>query len=367
MQRVAQFAMAGISYRTTALAVRERFAVPAAARGAAIRRLAERAGLAEVVVLWTCNRVEVYGVPGPGGLASPRAWLHELAPAGWTLGAEDGYAQHGPAAIRHLGGVAAGLDSLVLGETEIAGQVKEAYASALAAGRTGPCLNRIFQSALGMAKAVRSQTGIGRGLTSLGSVVALRAREFLGDLAGRRVLLLGAGRMAETCLSYLIKHGATDLVVLNRSLERAEQLVAAHGGRAVPQADLEPELAAADLVVCSTGCPVVVLDRPTVARAVARRPERPLVLVDIAVPRDVDPAVADLPGVHLCDLDGLEEIVRRNLQGREDALAAAWRLIGQRADEVWRRLGMGPGGGLWEENACELAEVVSIKGAGDPI
>ena len=332
----------GISHRTAPVALRERFAVATADRAAALRRVQAAGGLAEVVLLWTCNRVEIYGVSERPAVDAG-ALLNLLA----TDGAVDDDAcfhHAGDAALRHLFSVAAGLDSLVLGETEIAGQVKEAYAQAREAGLTGPLLNRAFQAALGAAKEVRTATAIGRGATSVGSVVLQRAREHFGDaLKERRVLLLGAGKMAETCLLHLAKNGAQDLVVVNRSLERAEQLVTAHGGRAAPQEQLADELAAADLAICSTGCPYVVLDRPLLEQVMAARGGRALVLVDIAVPRDVAPEAAELPGVHLCDMDGLEATVRRNVAHRAEDLAQAQALIAARVREVRERFAAAAG------------------------
>lgn len=328
----------GLSHRTSPVAVREPFAVAAADRAAVSRHLLRHGDLTEVVLLSTCNRVEIYGA-APRGAADARALLGLLHPSAATLPHDALFHATGEAAARHLFSVASGLESLVLGETEITGQIKEAYEAAREAGLTRRVLNRAFQKALETAKDVRTQTAIGRGATSVGSVVALLARECFGDtMSDRRVLVLGAGKMAETCLLYFRKNGLRDLVVANRSLEHASRLAALHGGRAVAMDAFAAELHRADIVVCSTGCPNTVLDRSDVERAMAVRGGRPLVLVDIAVPRDVEPDAADVPGVRLVDMDGLEATVRRNMAHREEDLRAGHDLIETAARALMEKL-----------------------------
>lgn len=338
MHDTATLFVVGLSHRASPVATREPFAVAAADRVAVSRHLLRHGGLAEVVLLSTCNRVEIYGVAPDGGVDA-RALLGLLHPSAASLQPEAVFHASGEAAARHLFSVASGLESLVLGETEITGQIKDAYETAREAGLTKRVLNRSFQKALETAKDVRTRTAIGRGATSVGSVVALLAHECFGDtLPDRRVLVLGAGKMAETCLLYFRKNGLRDLVVANRSLAHAHRIAELHGGRAVALDTFADELQRADIVVCSTGCPHVVLNRGDVERSMAARGGRPLVLVDIAVPRDVAPDVREVPGVRLVDMDGLEATVRRNMAHREEDMRAGHDLIAAACQALMEKL-----------------------------
>jgi glutamyl-tRNA reductase len=211
---------------------------------------------------------------------------------------------------------------MVLGETEITGQVKNAYQTAKDAGLVGEKMNRLFQSAFSVAKKIRTQTAIGRGATSVGSVAVELAEKIFGrELAGKTVMILGAGKMGEACVRHLAKRGAKTVLVANRSPERAEKLAAEFGGRAVRIEHLAEAMSAVDIVVSSTGSPDIVLRRSDVEKILPARANRPLVLVDIAVPRDIDPAVAELPEVFLYDIDDLEAVVRENTKHREEELS----------------------------------------------
>ena len=246
-----------------------------------------------------------------------------------------GYVHEGAAAVSHLFSVASGLDSLVIGETEITGQVKAAYQMAKDAGLVGKKMNRLFQTALSVAKAVRTNTGIGRGATSVGSVaVELAEKVFGSDLADKTVMILGAGKMGEACVKHLAKRGAKTVLVANRSVERAEKLAAEFGGRAVRLEDSAAALTAADILVSSTGSPDLVLQRADVEKILPARRNRPLVLVDIAVPRDIDPAVQELPNVFLYNIDDLEAVVRENTKNREQELAVCRQIIAKHTVEL---------------------------------
>ena len=328
--------VAGLSYKTTPVEVRERLAVQRSRLQCAGCRLKLRGGLDEVVLLSTCNRVEIYGV-------SP--WIHgrvqqlfqELTGSDFDF-TPHLYVQEGAAAVRHLFAVASGLDSLVIGETEITGQVKAAYQMAKDAGLVGKKMNRLFQTALSVAKAVRTNTGIGRGATSVGSVaVELAEKVFGSDLGDKTVMILGAGKMGEACVKHLAKRGAKTVLVANRSVERAEKLAAEFGGRAVRIEDSAAALAAADILVSSTGSPELVLQRADVEKILPARRNRPLVLVDIAVPRDIDPAVQELPNVFLYNIDDLEAVVRENTKNREQELAFCRQIIAKHTAELMAR------------------------------
>jgi glutamyl-tRNA reductase len=328
--------VAGLSYKTTPVEVREKLAVPRARLQCCGCRLKLRGGLDEVVLLSTCNRVEIYGV-------SP--WIHGrvLQLFQELTGADIDFTPHlyvkeGAAAARHLFAVASGLDSLVIGETEITGQVKNAYQAAKDAGLVGKKMNRLFQTALSVVKKIRTDTAIGRGATSVGSVaVELAEKVFDATLAEKTVMILGAGKMGEACVKHLAKRGAKTVLVANRSVERAEKLAAEFGGRAVRLEDSPAALTEADILVSSTGSPEIVLRREDVAAILPARRNRPLVLVDIAVPRDIDPAVAELPNVFLYDIDDLEAVVRENTKNREQELAVCREIIAQHAEELMAR------------------------------
>jgi glutamyl-tRNA reductase len=328
--------VAGLSYKTTPVEVREKLAVHRSRLQCSGCRLKLRGGLDEVVLLSTCNRVEIYGV-------SP--WIHgrvqqlfqELTNSDFDF-TPHLYVKEGGAAAQHLFAVASGLDSLVIGETEITGQVKNAYQQAKDAGLVGKKMNRLFQTALSVVKAIRTNTAIGRGATSVGSVaVELAEKIFDRDLSDKTVMILGAGKMGEACVKHLAKRGAKTVLVANRSAERAEKLAAEFGGRAVLLEDSAAAMSAADILVSSTGSPDLVLKRADVAKILPARGNRPLVLVDIAVPRDIDPAVAELPNVYLYDIDDLEAVVRENTKNREQELAVCREIIAAHAAALMER------------------------------
>lgn len=329
--------VAGLSYKTTPVEVREKLAIQRSRLQCCGCRLKLRGGLEEVVVLSTCNRVEIYGV-------SP--WIHgrvqqlfqELTGTDLDL-TPHLYVKEGAEAAKHLFAVASGLDSLVIGETEITGQVKNAYQAAKDAGLVGKKMNRLFQTAFSVLKQIRTQTGIGRGATSVGSVaVELAEKIFDAKLSETTVMILGAGKMGEACVKHLAKRGAKTVLVANRSIERAEKLAAEFGGRAVRMEDSGTAMTEADILVSSTGSPDIVLRREDVARTLAARRNRPLVLVDIAVPRDIDPAVAELPNVFLYDIDDLEAVVRENTKNREQELTVCQQIIAEHAVQLMARL-----------------------------
>ena len=325
--------VAGLSYKTTPVEVREQLAVHRSRLSCCGCRLKLRGNLSEVVLLSTCNRVEIYGVMPEVNGHAPRLF-QELAGNDFDFSPYL-YVKEGAEAVGHLFSVASGLDSMVLGETEITGQVKHAYLSAQESKLTGKILNRVFQTALQVAKEIRTKTGIGRGATSVGSVaVELAERIFDRNLSEKVVMIIGAGKMGEACVRHLAKRGARTVLVSNRSFERAQNLAVEFGGRAVNFDECRQALATADIVVSSTGSPHTVLQREDVASVLSARRNRPLFLVDIAVPRDIDPAVQQLNNVFLYDIDDLEAIVRENAKCREQELARCHTIIAERTATV---------------------------------
>jgi glutamyl-tRNA reductase len=327
-----QLLLVGTSYQRAPVELRELLAYDPALRREALGRLAEDG--AEAAVLSTCNRTEVYGVSAKpaeleeriyGELASLSGLSHsELAPALYSVGDE--------AAAVHLFRVAAGLDSMVPGEAQILGQVREAYEAARETETTGATLHRLFRQALRVGKRVRTETAIGENPASVSSAAAQLAERVFEDLAGRRILLLGAGKTADLAAANLISRGVGEIVVANRSSERAEALARRFGGRAVGLDAVEAELVHADVVVASTGSQGFVLSAAQVERAVKERRGRPIFFIDIAVPRDVDPAVLELEGCYLYDIDDLERVVAESVAGRREEAVRAEAIVSEEAD-----------------------------------
>jgi glutamyl-tRNA reductase len=328
--------VAGLSYKTAPVEVREKLAVHASRLRCYGCRLKLGGNLSEVVLVSTCNRVEIYGVTPEVNGNIYRLFQH--LSESMTDFSSHLYIKEGSEAVHHLFSVASGLDSMVLGETEITGQIKQAYQAAQAAKLTGRVLNRVFQTALQTAKEIRTQTGIGRGATSVGSVaVELAERIFDRDLSQKTIMIVGAGKMGEACVRHLNKKGARSVLVSNRSFERAEMLAREFGGRAIRFDDCLKAMVEADIVVSSTGSPHTILHRDDIARVMSARRNRPLVLVDIAVPRDIAAEVQQLDNVYLYDVDDLEVIVRENVRQREQELARCQKIIAEQTRAVLAR------------------------------
>jgi glutamyl-tRNA reductase len=329
--------VAGISFKTAPVALREQLAVIPSRLIETANRLKEAGGLSELTLLSTCNRVELYGVTDHAeGLAD---LLGTLAHTPVDISPYV-YVHTNEAAARHLFSVASGLDSMVLGETEITGQIKTAYEAARGANLTGRVLNCAFQRAFQVVKAVRTQTQIGRGATSVGSVaVQLAEKIFGGNFNDKTVMIIGAGKMGEACIRHIAKNGVGSIVVANRTLAHAEELAREFGGRAVNYMDDGlAEMAKADIVVSSTGCPATILDREDVEAVMRQRPNRPLFLIDIAVPRDIAQEVQQVENVFLYDMDDLEKLVAENVRMREQELAPCREIITKHTTELMAKI-----------------------------
>ena len=314
-----KLALVGLSHHSAPVEIRERVALDSDAASALAAKLAEPA--AEAVCLSTCNRTEVY-VASDSDVAA--ATLAEIA--GRDL--EDSlYRLRGEAAALHLFRVAAGLDSLVPGEGEILGQVRAAYE----AGTTGPLLDRVFRQALHVGKRVRTETAIGESPASVSSAAAALAQQVFGELEGRHVLLIGAGKIGELAAQALSSRGADIALVANRTLDRAQEVAHRFGGKPLGLDRIAEELVRADVVVASTSAPGFVVTREHVESALPARRGWPLFLIDIAVPRDLDPAINELDGCYLYDIDDLEAVVAETLAGRRREAARAEALV---AEEV---------------------------------
>lgn len=315
----------GMSHRTSPVELRERLSVDAAALPEELDTLRREAGATETVLLTTCNRVEVYlSADGDRAIAGRvRAWLD--ARAGQAVGSYL-YERMGAEAVTHAFRVASSLDSMVVGEPQILGQLKDAFAASKRQGAVGALLDRCFTHAFAVAKRVRHETQIAAGSVSISSVACDLAEKIFGDIAGRRALLLGAGDMAEAAARHLADKGAS-LYVLNRSPERAQRLAQTFGGHARSLDELESELALADVVLCSTSSPQFVVTPELMKGVVRARRHRPLFLIDIAVPRDVDPRTGQMDNVFLYDVDDLEQIANEHQAARHDEAKKAERIV----------------------------------------
>ncbi len=308
----------GLNHRTAPLGVLEEMTIDTRGLDKTLHALLATEHLSEAVVLSTCNRTEVYAVAEKfhGGYSDVREVLAQLA----FLDAEDFadhlYVHHDTAAVAHLFDVVSGLDSAVLGEHEIQGQVKSAWESAQAARAVGPTLNLLFRHALEAGKRVRNETAIGQGTASVSYSAVALADAHLGGLDGKRAIVLGAGEMAASMAASLADAAVADLVVANRTFDKARAIAKSLDARAVRFADVVDELVNADVLLTSTGASSVLLHRDETAAVVERRAGRPLLLVDIAVPRDIDPQVAELPGVTVLDMDDLSQFAEAGLAER---------------------------------------------------
>jgi glutamyl-tRNA reductase len=335
-----KFFVVGLNHHTTPVELRERLAVNLSDLVGRARQVKRSENLDEIVLLSTCNRVEIYATIS-GANARTHSVLRSLC-SGQCDFIPNAYIHEDFEAARHLFRVTAGLDSMVLGETEITGQVKKAYELALGADLTGGTLNRVFQTAFQVAKEIRTRTGIGRGAISVGGVaVELAGRVFHHDLTKQSILIIGAGQVGEACVRHLAKKGAGSILVSNRSFDRAHELAREFGGRAVRFEDCLMAMADADVVVAATGLPDTLVHRADVEAVMAARRNRPLVLVDLSVPRNIDGGAQRLDNVYLYNIDDLEAIVRENVRSREQELALCQRIVEGRATALMAKLNAG--------------------------
>lgn len=335
----AAFFVLGATHRTAPINVRERLSLSAEAASALAAEFAKVDGLREFTVLNTCNRVEFYGVTShPSAAAQVQAAFCTRQQVDAAEFEQFRLNLHGPEAVQHLLAVAAGIDSQMLGETEIFGQVKDAYALAQARGYTGPVLNRVFQKAFQAAKHVRTNTAITEGQVSVANVAVELAGKIFGDLSSTRILLLGAGDIGEKTAKAFQSRGAGSLTVASRRFERAMELATALNASAMPFEQREARLAEFDVVVCSTSAPGTVLSRPVTQLAMHKRPAQPLFFIDLALPRDVETAVAELENVFLYNLDDLAKIAEENRAARAAELEKCRALLAERADALWRHI-----------------------------
>lgn len=321
------FNILGINHKTAPVALREKVAFSEDRLAAALRTLRKEMGVAEAVILSTCNRTEVYWSGSASGQELSQ-WLERHHGNNLNLAASL-YIHQESRAVEHAFSVASGLDSMVLGEVQILGQLKDAYRVAQETGSTGPILNKLFQAAFSAAKRVRTETRIGANAVSLASATVSLARRVFEDLSAHNVLLIGAGDMNALTARHFMSAGIKRMVIANRTLARAQALAAALSAHAVPLSDLDKELAEADIVIACTASPVPLITKPAAEAAIRARRRRPIFMVDMAVPRDIESDVADLEDVYLFSIDDLQQLVDENVQQREMAAGGARLLINE--------------------------------------
>ncbi len=331
----------GVNHRSAPVEVRERLAFRQEDLPRAFSALREQAGLEEAAILSTCNRVEIYaGVPELDGAKDRlQRFLSEYSGLGADHLGQQLYHLTEPGSIRHLFSVASGLDSMVLGEAEILSQVKHAYEWAKGSGATGKVFNVLFQRALNTAKAVRTQTGISRGATSIGSVAIELAGKIFGDLSKATVLLVGAGKVGELTLGRLKDRGVREARIINRSIERAARLAADYQASAMGFDALPRQLVDADIVITSTSAPGYIMTRSDIAEAMRMRHQRPLCLVDLGVPRNIEPSAGGFDNVYVFNIDDLQGLVEHSHQERAQAITASQAIIDRKVELFlsWRR------------------------------
>ena len=339
-----EISVLGLNHRTAPVELRERVAFGERELPAALDVLQREVGVAECAILSTCNRVELYTVipRQDGHEARLREFLVNFHGLGSDLLGERLYWHLAPDSVRHLLRVAAGMDSMVVGESEILGQVRDAYAQAVAGRSVGPVFHRLFQTALRTGKEVRAKTRIARGATSVSSVAVALARRIFRGLSSKTILLLGSGEMGEAMLTCLKDHGIRSILIANRTLEAADSLAKAFGGQVVPMADLERALIQADIVLCATSAGRFLVTRSQIRRIMGARRQKPLFLIDISVPRNLDPGIAEVENVYLYDIDDLQGIASVNLKMRLNEIRACSQIVEQQLGGFLSRISSSP-------------------------
>ncbi len=344
--RPMHFIVLGLNHNTAPLDVREKLYIPEDSQGDILKGL-KNSGIGEAVILSTCNRTEIYVIgPGPeesnktifdvlaDRLGIDRTWLDAYT---YTLADEEAY--------RHLFLVASGLDSMVIGEPQILGQVKDAYKSAHSHEASGPFFEKIFNRAFQVAKRVRTETRIGYNPVSISSMAVELARKIFGELDKKQILVIGAGEMCEIALKHFRKEGLQEILVTNRTLRKAQQLAEEIIGTAYPFEEIPELLLKVDMVLSSTGADKPIIDKKTVMAAMKKRKNRPLFFIDIAVPRDVEQGVNDLENVYLYDIDDLKELSQEHLSNRMQESQTAHAIVDEEVEkfQLWlKQLEMNP-------------------------
>lgn len=327
------FLALGINHKTASVDLREKVAFNPETLGSALREARDSSGLSELAILSTCNRTEFYGELSVADSQALLEWLgkHHNIPLSEIQSCI--YQYQNEEAVRHMMRVASGLDSMVLGEPQILGQMKTAYSQAVSAGTLGANLERLFQSTFSAAKQVRTETAIGANAVSVGFAAVLLARQIFSDLAESSALLIGAGEMIELVGKHLQEQGLKRITIANRTVARAQELANELGGHAITLEEIPETLSHVDIVISSTAAPLPIIGKGMVESAFKKRRHRPIFMVDIAVPRDIEAEVADLRDVYLYTVDDLQSVIEENIRSRKVAAEAAEEIVQLRAQQ----------------------------------
>jgi glutamyl-tRNA reductase len=323
----------GINHATAPIEVREKVSFGNDIVSEALHELKHQNGVHEAAILSTCNRTEIYCSVDQQDSHNPIAWLHNFHGMKQDLLRPFLYKHPDQNAVRHMLRVASGLDSMVLGETQVLGQLKQAYQSAISAGSIGHQLNRLFQHSFHVAKEVRSNTAIGNHPVSVAYAAVRLAQQIFGDLKGQTALLIGAGETIELAAKHLYENGLTRMIIANRTLERSQRLANEYSVYAIQIGDIPKHLAEADIVISSTASQLPILGKGAVESAIKARKHKPMFMVDIAVPRDIEVEVGDMDDVYLYSVDDLKNMVQENLKNRQAAAIQAEKIIDTQAQE----------------------------------
>lgn len=331
----------GLSHKTASVDIREKVAFSPNSIEKPLRELVALEGIVEGVIVSTCNRVEIYATTRDiaGGIARVRRFMAEYHHLAHDLLEPHLYSYHGEEAIRHVFRVASSLDSMVVGEPQILGQIKTSYGYAAEYKSSGIILNRFLHKAFSVAKRVRTETKIASSAVSVSFAAVELARKIFGSLTDKTVLLIGAGEMCELAARHFLTNGAKGVMVTNRTFERAQKLADEFSGEAIPFEELFLHLHKADIVLTSTGAPHAIITPPDLEEVIKRRRMRPMFLIDIAVPRDIDPAVNEMDAVYLYDMDDLQQVVAANLEGRMQEADKAEAIIAEEIIQFYKWVG----------------------------
>ncbi len=332
-----KFTLIGVNHRTAPVEVRERFAIPPAKLPEAVRKLAHYPGVDEAMIVCTCNRVEILAHTTNGN-ADLRGFIHDYFHLEPSDIEKHLYEYRGGDAVRHIFRVTSSLDSMIVGEAQIMGQVKEAYNTARDAGAVQSHLDALVTRAFAVAKRVRNETQVGSSAVSVASVAVDLAKKIFGSLEGKKVYIVGAGKMSELAARHLIAHGAGAIFVANRTFERAKELARAFDGQAILFEQLYDTVDRADIVITSTGAPFAIFRKEHGELFLQRRKNRPMFFIDIAVPRDVDAAMNELDGIFVYDIDDLQQVATAHVADREREARKAEAIIDSEVQKFEARL-----------------------------
>ena len=354
--------LVGVNHKTASVEIRERLALNDEACASGLRQIVDGQIVREGLIVSTCNRVEILGATSSDQLEFGAGRLAQFLDTSGHL--PDGflekhlYCHTDEEAVRHLFRVASSLDSMVVGEPQVLGQVRHAYSLAVEAGTAGRVLNRLIHHTFRVAKRVRSETGIAANAVSISYMAVELGKKIFDSLKGCTVMLIGAGEMAELSARHLVNAGVSRVVIANRTEETARQLAAEFGARTLPLEQVDQFLSEADVVICSTGAPDYVLTEQRTRKALERRRNRPTCFIDISVPRNIDPAVSNIPNVFLFDIDDLESVISSNIREREREAERAELIVQSEVMQFQQKLRLmdfGPNIGALKQNMEEVA------------